>query len=134
MSTAYDLGQKQAQAVRVLMETVDEVLEANILIPIGFAEKRAKLTIKCNEFKELFPELATPAEEFWFSDSPYAPEWIEEAEDSSSVTFDVLVSTYAVENSATLSQYTHSLETLRSELGDLATWSSQWDNDKGMWK
>lgn len=134
MATAYDLGQKQTQAVRELMETVDEVLEANILSPIGFAEKRAKLNLKCQELKESFPELVAPAEEFWFSDSPYAPEWIEEAEDHTSAAFDVVVSTHAVEQAATLSSYTNSLNTLRSELGDLATWSSQWDNDKGIWK
>lgn len=134
MSTVYDLGEKQAQAVRSLMEAVDEVLEANILIPIDFAEKRAKLTIKCDELVECFPELDGPAEEFWFADSPYAPEWIEEAEDHTSVAFDVLISTHAIKQSATLSNYTHALETLRGELSDLASWSSKYDVDKGQWK
>lgn len=134
MSTAYDLGHKQAQAVRALMEAVDAALEVNILVPVKFAEARENVNSKCQELKEWFPELSEPAEKFWFSDSPYAPEWIEEAEDSSSVAFDVLISTHSVEAAATLSQYTHALETLRSELGDLATWSSQYDVDKGMWK
>jgi hypothetical protein len=134
MKTGYDLGKKQAQAVRALMETVDEVLEANILVPIDFAEKRAKLTIKGKELVEAFPELDAPAEEFWHSDQPYAPDWIEEAEDSTSAAFDALISTHAIEQAATLAGYTHALNTLRSELTDLASWSSQYDVDKGMWK
>jgi hypothetical protein len=133
-TTTYDLGQKQAQAVRELMEAVDEALGANILVPIDFAASREKLNVKSAEFVEWFPKLDGPAEEFYFADMPYAPEWIEEAEDYTSVAFDVLLSTHSVKNAATLSSYTHALETLRSELGDLATWSSQWDNDKGVWK
>lgn len=134
MKLNYDLDKEQAQSVRALMNTVDEVLEANILFPIGFAEKRAKLTIKGKELVEAFPKLKAPAEEFWFSDSPYAPDWIEEADDHTSAAFDVVVSTHAVEQAATLSSYTHALNTLRSELTDLASWSSEYDVDKGMWK
>lgn len=134
MPTGYDLGTNQTKTVRELMEAVNDSFEVNILAPVEFAGARERVIAKCNELKELFPELVKPAEEFWFSDSPYAPEWIEESEDSSSVAFDVLLSTYSVEAAATLSQYTHALETLRNELGDLATWSSQWDSDRGMWK
>jgi hypothetical protein len=134
MPTGYDLGYKQTQAVRALMEAVDGVLEANILIPVDFAEKRAKLNIKCKELVGMFPELQSAAEEFYFSDHPYAPEWIEEAEDYTSVAFDVLISTHSIENAATLSGFTHALDVLRNELTDLASWSSQYDVDKGMWK
>lgn len=134
MSTSYDLDAKQTQLVRDLMEAVDAALDVNILVPLDFAAAREALNEKCAELRELFPHLNKIAEEFWFSDSPFAPEWIEEAQDSTSVTFDAILCTYSVENSATLSQYTHALENLRNELGDLATWSSQWDVDRGTWK
>src|SRR6478735_208370 len=116
MSLGYDLGTEKTRTVRELMDAVDAVLEADILNPVAFAAAREAVSVKCDELKEQFPELAAPAEEFWFSDSPYAPEWIEEAADATSVAFDVILSSYSVENSATLGQYTHALETLRSEL------------------
>jgi hypothetical protein len=130
----YTLNEDQSKAVRELSEAVDEVLEANILVPVNFSASREKLKSKAEQLESAFPNIAVVANEYFHSDADTEADWIAESDDHSEAAFRVLISTLMFDQAETLSRYTRVLSELSSEISDLATWSKDFDVNYGQWK
>jgi hypothetical protein len=130
----FTLNEVQSKAVRELSEAVDNVLEANILILPDFVAAREEMKIKVEQLKVAFPELVKPATEYDADSTMDVPDWIADSGDHTEAAFDALVSTLMVDQAVTLSRYTRVLDTLLNELGDLASFSEDFDVNYGQWK
>lgn len=130
----FTLNEVQSKAVRELSEAVDNVLEANILVPVDFAAARSEMKRKVEQLELTFPNFVQPATEYNNDDTMDVPEWISESEDHSEAIFNALVSTRMFEHAESLSRFTRLLDVLSGELADAASFSEDFDSEYGQWK
>lgn len=130
----FTLNEIQSKAVRELSESVDNVLESNILEPLDFAAARGDMKLKVKQLELAFPDLVKLAADYNFDDTLDVPEWISESEDHTEAAFNALVSTQWLDQAESLSRFTRILDVLSGELDDIASFSENFDVNYGQWK
>lgn len=130
----FTLNESQSAAVRELSEAVNNVLEANILVLPDFAAARSEMKLKVEQLHLAFPNFVQPAADYNNDLTLDIPEWIRDTEDHSEAVFSALVSTFMIDQAETLTRFTKTLDMLHDELGDVASFSKDYDLEHASWK